>query len=104
MLPGPDDPILRAQKEDEGGVSFSFLFFFEGGVSKVKTRNTQRGGHFQIHSGGLWKLLLREWNTTRVILENTTQHGLGHEAKTAALRGGCGHSGDSLGVGPGMSR
>ena len=92
MLPGPDDPILRAQKEDEGG------------VSKVKIRNTQKGGHFQIHSGGLWKLLQREWNTARVILENTTQHGLGHEAKTVALRGGCGRSGDSLGVGPGMSR
>lgn len=29
MLPGPDDPILRAQKEDEGGVSFSFLFFLK---------------------------------------------------------------------------
>ena len=59
MLPGPDDPILRTQKEDEGG------------VSKINTRNTQRGGHVQTHSGGLWKLLQREWNTARVILEST---------------------------------
>lgn len=45
-----------------------------------------RGGHVQIHSGGLWKLLQRKWNTARVTLESTTQHGLGHKAKTAALR------------------
>lgn len=92
MLPGPDDPILRTQKEDEGG------------VSKINTRNTQRGGHVQTHSGGLWKLLQTEWNTARVILESTTQQGLGHEAKTTALRGGRGHGGDSSGLGPRMPR